>query len=148
MGEQSFDELLSRETLRAAAGDTCFARGEDYFEQELVERLRVLAGVITAKVQGTETYQVRIALSKSGLDFDCACPLGDDGAVCEHCVAVGLARIGMRRSSLHRDGVRPQSDLSTRSAVRSGFGRSRIRAWRRRGPRCRDAGPPHDGCRA
>ena len=55
MGEHSFEELLTREALLAAAGDKYFARGEDYFEQELVERLRVLQGAITAKVQGTET---------------------------------------------------------------------------------------------
>lgn len=103
MGEPSFDELLSRETLRAAAGDT-------YFAQELVARLRVLPGVIKAKVQGTEVYEVRIATAKGGLEFDCTCPLGDEGAVCKHCVAVGLAWIGMRGSSdeyaLQLDAVR------------------------------------------
>lgn len=110
MSEASFEELLTRATLLAAAGDTYFARGEDYFEQELVERLRILPGVITAKVQGTETYEVRISLSRRGLDFDCTCPLGDDGAVCKHCVAVGLAWIGMRGSpdeyALQLDAVR------------------------------------------
>ena len=99
MEEPSFDELLSRETLRAAAGDTYFERGEDYFEQELVERLRVLPGVIKAKVQGAETYEVRIAAAKGGLEFDCTCPLADDGTVCKHCVAVGLAWIDSRGSS-------------------------------------------------
>ena len=99
MGESSFDDLISRETLRAAAGDKYFERGEEYFEQELVERLRVLPGVITAKVQGTETYEVRIAAVRGGLDFDCTCPLADDGAVCKHCVAVGLAWIDGRGAS-------------------------------------------------
>jgi|CXWL01.1.fsa_nt_gi uncharacterized Zn finger protein len=99
MSEPSFDELLSRETLRAAAGDKYFARGEEYFEQELVDRLRVMPGVITAKVQGTEKYEVRIALADGRLEFDCTCPLADEGTVCKHCVAVGLAWIDERGAS-------------------------------------------------
>ena len=99
MGEPSFDKLLSRETLLPAAGEKSFARGEDYFEQELVERLRSLPGVITAKVQGSETYEVRIKATTRGLDFDCTCPAADDGTVCKHCVAVGLAWLAMRGSS-------------------------------------------------
>lgn len=99
MSKPSFGEILTRETLRAAAGDKYFARGEEYFGQELVERLRELPGVITAKVQGTERYEVRIALADGRLEFDCTCPLADDGTVCKHCVAVGLAWINERGAS-------------------------------------------------
>ncbi len=99
MSEPSFGEILTCETLRAAAGDKYFARGEEYFEQELVERLHELPGVITARVQGTEKYEVRIALADGRLEFDCTCPLADEGTVCKHCVAVGLAWIDERGAS-------------------------------------------------
>ena len=91
MSKRSLNDLLSREALREAAGGRYFERGEDYFQQGLVERLRALPGVITARVQGPETYEVRIEAAEGGLEFDCTCPLADDGVVCKHCVAVGLA---------------------------------------------------------
>lgn len=91
MSERSLEGLLTREALLESAGSRYFERGEDYFKQGLVERLRALAGVITARVQGTETYEVRIEAAVDGLEFDCTCPLADEGAVCKHCVAVGLA---------------------------------------------------------
>lgn len=99
MSEASFADLLSREALLATASAACFARGEEYFSEGLVERLRELPGVITAKVRGTEVYEVRIATARDRLEFDCTCPLADDGAVCKHCVAVGLAWIAGRGAS-------------------------------------------------
>lgn len=59
----------------------------------------MLPGVIMANVQGTETYEVRIAAAKGRLEFDCTRPLADDGVVCKHCVAVGLAWIEGRGSA-------------------------------------------------
>lgn len=99
MSESELEKLLTRESLRRSAGDKYYARGEQYYEEDLVERLRELQGVITAKVLGSETYEVRIAAGKRGLEFDCTCPLADDGTVCKHCVAAGLAWLGNRGAS-------------------------------------------------
>jgi uncharacterized Zn finger protein len=99
MNESGLEKLLTRESLLREAGDKYFARGEQYHEEDLVERLRVLQDVLTAKVLGTETYEVRIAAGKRGLEFDCTCPLADDGTVCKHCVAVGLAWLAARGAS-------------------------------------------------
>ena len=96
MSERMLEKMLNSESLREAAGDRHFERGKDYFNQGLVKSLRSLSGVVTAKVQGTETYQVRIEAAEDGLKFDCNCPLGENGTVCKHCAAVGLAWLNGR----------------------------------------------------
>ena len=47
--------------------------------------------MITARVQGTQPYRVKLWLAKKDLDYSCNCPVGADGEFCKHCVAVGLA---------------------------------------------------------
>ena len=72
------------------AGETYFERGEGYHRGGHVHDLVEHAGVVVAKVAGTEDYRVRL-WSEDGLDFACDCPLGVDGEFCKHCVAAGLA---------------------------------------------------------
>ena len=72
------------------AGETYFERGEGYHRGGHVHDLVEHAGVVVAKVVGTEDYRVRL-WSEDGLDFACDCPLGVDGEFCKHCVAAGLA---------------------------------------------------------
>jgi uncharacterized Zn finger protein len=72
------------------AGETYFERGEGYHRGGHVHDLVEHAGVVVAKVAGTEDYRVRL-WSEDGLDFACDCPLGMDGEFCKHCVAAGLA---------------------------------------------------------
>lgn len=102
MSERMIEKLLNSESLRKMAGDRCFERGKDYFDRGVVMGLRARPDVVTAKVQGTETYQVRIEETKDGLKFDCNCPLGEARTVCKHCVAVGLAWLN-GRSALEKD---------------------------------------------
>lgn len=54
------DDLISRATLEDLAGSTAFQRGEEYFSVGAVERMRVSDDKITARVEGTETYQVEL----------------------------------------------------------------------------------------
>jgi uncharacterized Zn finger protein len=72
------------------AGETYFERGEGYHRGGHVYDLVEHAGVVVAKVAGTEDYRVRL-WADDGLDFSCDCPLGVDGEFCKHCVAAGLA---------------------------------------------------------
>jgi uncharacterized Zn finger protein len=72
------------------AGETYFERGEGYHRGGHVYDLVEHAGVVVAKVAGTEDYRVRL-WAEDGLDFSCDCPLGVDGEFCKHCVAAGLA---------------------------------------------------------
>lgn len=85
-------QALTREILRENAGGRSFAAGKAYFEDGHVLDLQVTAQAITAKVQGTERYQVRLDLEDDGdFVYDCSCPYANEGNFCKHCVAVGLA---------------------------------------------------------
>ncbi len=85
-------ELITREILEDLAGATVFRRGEEYFSAGAVERLRATDDNVTARVEGTETYQVELRDEDDGeLAYECTCPHAADGNFCKHCVAVGLA---------------------------------------------------------
>lgn len=83
--------LITHAVLESLAGTTAFQRGEKYFSAGAVERLRVSGDKITARVEGTETYQVELRDDDGDLAYDCTCPRAADGYFCKHCVAVGLA---------------------------------------------------------
>jgi uncharacterized Zn finger protein len=85
------DDLISRATLEDFAGATVFRRGEEYFSGGAVSRLCATHDKITAKVAGTETYQVELSDDDGDLAYDCSCPHAAEGNFCKHCVAVGLA---------------------------------------------------------
>jgi uncharacterized Zn finger protein len=86
-----FADFLERGTLRRMAGARSFERGEDYFLNGQVKALVEDAGTITAKVQGTQPYRVKLWIEQADLEYSCTCPMGADGEFCKHCVAVGLA---------------------------------------------------------
>jgi uncharacterized Zn finger protein len=90
-GTTELNKVLTREALRQLAGGQSFGRGEDYFESGQVMSLVERDGKLTASVQGSEDYRVKIWVRDHALDYDCNCPVGADGAFCKHCVAVGLA---------------------------------------------------------
>jgi len=83
--------LINRNALEALAGGTAFQRGEEYFAVGAVGRLRAQENKVSAKVEGTETYQVELWDEDGELAADCTCPRAGDGYFCKHCVAVGLA---------------------------------------------------------
>lgn len=84
-------KLINRNALEALAGGTAFRRGEEYFSVGAVGRLRAQENKVSAKVEGTETYQVELWEDDRDLAGDCTCPRAGDGYFCKHCVAVGLA---------------------------------------------------------
>lgn len=61
------------------------------FANEAVSRVRVVEEKVSARVEGSDTYQVELWDDDGDLDYECSCPQGDDGNFCKHCVAVGLA---------------------------------------------------------
>ncbi len=85
------DGLITHAVLESLAGTTAFRRGEEYFSVGAVERLRATDDKISARVEGTETYQVELRDDDGDLAYDCTCPRAADGYFCKHCVAVGLA---------------------------------------------------------
>ena len=82
---------ITRAVFESLAGTTAFRRGEEYFSVGAVSRLRATDDKITARVEGTETYQVELRDDDGSLAYDCTCPRAADGYFCKHCVAVGLA---------------------------------------------------------
>lgn len=89
--EERVVSCLDRRTLRRMGGPRSFERGEDYFANGQVGSLVEHKGTITAKVRGTQPYRVKLWVEGSELEYSCTCPVGEDGAFCKHCVAVGLA---------------------------------------------------------
>ena len=85
------NELISRANLEEMAGATAFQRGETYFAEGAVGLLRATDDKLTARVEGSEIYQVELWGDDDELAYDCTCPRAADGYFCKHCVAVGLA---------------------------------------------------------
>lgn len=89
--------VLDRRTLRRMAGARSFERGEDYFANGQVGSLAEHEGTITTQVQGTRSYRVTLWIKNGEVGYSCTCPVGNDGAFCKHCVAVGLAWLDQDR---------------------------------------------------
>ncbi|MEO7936377.1 MAG: DUF6880 family protein [Dokdonella sp.] len=87
----SFESILNLRLLRRRADSRSFARCEEYFNGDLVGRVTEHDAVISAKVEGTQTYRVKLWLEGDALDYSCSCPVGRDGEFCKHAVALGLA---------------------------------------------------------
>ena len=81
---------LSQQQIRELAGAGTFERGEQYASGGRVISLTVNGGMITALVQGTEVYEVKLWQRGKKLQYSCTCPFAVEGAFCKHCVAVTL----------------------------------------------------------
>lgn len=90
--------LITPDVLESLAGTTAFRRGEEYFSTGAVSRLRATDDIITARVDGTEIYQVELRDDGGELACDCTCPRAAEGYFCKHCVAVGLAWLAEQAS--------------------------------------------------
>ena len=88
----SLIEILTLNVVRELADGRTFARGEAYFHDGAVGLLDVDERELRASVQGTHRYRVRLGVSAEGdLEYECDCPVGDDGTFCKHAVAVALS---------------------------------------------------------
>lgn len=85
------NEWITRAALEDYAGDVIYRRGEAYFRQGAVSRLRDAGDKATARVNGTEAYRVELWTDGQEFEYDCTCPHAAEGNFCKHCVAVGLA---------------------------------------------------------
>ncbi|MBX9918631.1 MAG: hypothetical protein K2Y33_02190, partial [Mycolicibacterium frederiksbergense] len=103
---------LSEEALLTVAGDTVFARGEDYVQY--VRGLRTTATKASASIQAKRVYTVELDWSGPGLQGRCTCAHHDEGYFCKHLVAVGLAAIDSGRVPVNKT-----ADDAIEAAVRS-----------------------------
>lgn len=90
------DDWITREALRDYAGPAVFQRGESYFREGVVMRLRDEGDKVAARVRGTETYDTELWTEGDELEYYCTCPHAEEGNFCKHCVAVGLAFLAER----------------------------------------------------
>lgn len=114
---------LTERSIRRLAGPLYFDRGEIYFEEDRVRNLKEADSRITAKVVGTRNYAVTLWFDEGPLDYSCSCPLGEEGAFCKHCVAVGLAWIAGNAST------KKHTTKGGKRSPRSGLSLQDIRSW-------------------
>lgn len=85
-------DVLTLQAIRELADARTFARGIAYFHGGAVGLLDADEYEARASVQGTQRYRVRLAAGSGGeLDYECDCPVGDEGTLCKHAVAVALS---------------------------------------------------------
>ena len=82
--------MLTRQTLRDLANDNSYRRGENYYDEGAVEKLRREADGFAATVRGSRAYRVGLRLAAAGPAFTCTCAY-NFGGICKHEVALGLA---------------------------------------------------------
>ncbi|WP_210516321.1 SWIM zinc finger family protein [Hymenobacter terricola] len=82
--------MFTRQTLRHLANASSFERGEDYYDEGNVTRLRREEDTFRATVRGSRGYRVALRLAAAGPEFECNCPY-EFGGICKHEVALGLA---------------------------------------------------------
>ncbi|MEU8870801.1 hypothetical protein AB0D24_06450 [Streptomyces javensis] len=80
---------LTEANLKMLAGPRSYERRLGYLDA--VSGVEVGDGWVTARVHGTERYEVELALDgPGGLSGACDCPYGMEGNFCKHLVALGL----------------------------------------------------------
>jgi len=85
-------DVLTLRSIQELADARTFARGMAYFHGGAVGLLDADEFEARASVQGTQRYRVRVAAAPDGeLEYECDCPVGDDGTFCKHAVAVALS---------------------------------------------------------
>ena len=86
----AFLAVWSSRRLLGEAGPTAYARGVSYERDRRVELVDVNANRVGALVRGTIPYRVTLGLSGRDGSWSCTCPVGEDGAMCKHVIAVAL----------------------------------------------------------
>ena len=65
------------------------SRGYEYYEDGLVEDVLIKDNIITAKVLGTDAYDVSVEVDNGiFIDGDCTCPYASEGNYCKHMAAL------------------------------------------------------------
>ena len=88
---KSLKALLTASRIRSLASPTTIQRGQDYYARNRVQSLSNTFTGIRAYILGQRVYSVELSAIGKELDFDCTCPIGEQGDFCKHCVAVAIA---------------------------------------------------------
>lgn len=85
-------QLITEASPPTLVGDKSFARGVEYFRSGAVSHLVGTGDALKARVIGTRRHEVTLAANGRRIDYTCTCQVGEDGDICKHVVAAGLAR--------------------------------------------------------
>jgi len=89
---------ITEDQIQERCTKKVFARGEDYFYQEMIENPMFHGSTLSANCQGSEyePYSVSVELTPTGIaDAECSCPY-DWGGDCKHIVALLLTYVHER----------------------------------------------------
>ncbi|MDE0012284.1 MAG: SWIM zinc finger family protein [Candidatus Poribacteria bacterium] len=89
---------ITEDQIQERCTKKVFARGEDYFYQEMIENPMFHGSTLSANCQGSEyePYSVSVELTSTGIaDAACSCPY-DWGGDCKHIVALLLTYVHER----------------------------------------------------
>ena len=85
-------DVLTLQNVQALADARTLERGKAYFHDGAVGLLDADEQEVRASVKGTQRYRVRLAVGADDeLEYECDCPIGDEGTFCKHAVAVALS---------------------------------------------------------
>lgn len=84
--------MLTKTLLQQLANDSSYSKGESYFRNSYVRRIKRSGNTFTGNVEGSELYEVSLTIGGSEPNFSCDCPYNFEG-ICKHSVAFGLAVI-------------------------------------------------------
>lgn len=83
--------LLTASRIRSLASPVTIQRGQDYYARGRVQSLSSTFKGVRAYILGQRVYAVELSAIGKDLDYDCTCPMGEQGDFCKHCVAVAIA---------------------------------------------------------
>jgi non-specific serine/threonine protein kinase len=84
-------DTLSEERLQKAVSPEVYASGLHLFEAGKTKVVQSTGRSATCIVQERRQLHVKVKLTSSHLVFECSCPTGSRGLICEHAVASWLA---------------------------------------------------------
>lgn len=89
---KTLERQITKRALVALAGKIIYERGEDYAAIGAVTSLRMIRNTIIATVSGSsfDDYKIVLTSGHRTLDYECSCPMGEEGGFCKHVVATGL----------------------------------------------------------
>ena len=82
--------LIDLAELKDQSGPASFAKGLQLADQDRVHQLERKGDTISATVEGSRTYRVKLQLGQR-LTCHCTCPAADYQTVCKHAVATAIA---------------------------------------------------------
>jgi uncharacterized Zn finger protein len=89
---KTLERQITTRALLALAGKIIYARGEEYAAIGTVTSLRMIRNTIIGTVSGSsfDDYKIVLTPGPRSLDYECSCPMGEEGSFCKHVVATGL----------------------------------------------------------